>query len=143
MGDPNPKACSFLGECLHLRPTLSLGWEDPLKENIKTIPIFLPGKFHVQRSLVGYSPWGRKELGMAEHTYTLKDNVRPPPWPACEGRVLEPGRDLSSNSCRDTMVSVNPGVIHTSWRRHYLSLTLFLSPGSFPLKGDFLPFCGS
>ena len=22
------------------------------------IPVFLPGKFHGQRSLVGYSPWG-------------------------------------------------------------------------------------
>ena len=25
-------------------------------------PVFLPGKFHGQRSLVGYCPWGRKEL---------------------------------------------------------------------------------
>ena len=24
-------------------------------------PIFLPGEFHGQRSLVGYSPWGHKE----------------------------------------------------------------------------------
>ena len=24
-------------------------------------PVFLPGEFHGQRSLVGYSPWGRKE----------------------------------------------------------------------------------
>ena len=24
-------------------------------------PVFLPGKSHGQRSLVGYSPWGRKE----------------------------------------------------------------------------------
>ena len=23
-------------------------------------PVFLPGKLHGQRSLVGYSPWGRK-----------------------------------------------------------------------------------
>jgi len=26
------------------------------------IPVFLPGKPHGQRSLVGYSPWGGKEL---------------------------------------------------------------------------------
>ena len=26
-------------------------------------PVLLPGKFHGQRSLVGYSPWGWKELG--------------------------------------------------------------------------------
>ena len=26
-------------------------------------PIFLPGKSHRQRSLVGYSPWGHKRVG--------------------------------------------------------------------------------
>ena len=25
-------------------------------------PVFLPGKSHGQRSLVGYSPWGHKDL---------------------------------------------------------------------------------
>ena len=29
-------------------------------------PIFLPGEFHGQRSLVGCSPWGGKELDMTE-----------------------------------------------------------------------------
>ena len=29
-------------------------------------PVFLPGDFHGQRSLVGYSPWGHKELKMTE-----------------------------------------------------------------------------
>ena len=29
-------------------------------------PVFLPGEFHGQRSLVGYSPWGHKELDMTE-----------------------------------------------------------------------------
>ena len=24
-------------------------------------PVFLPGEYHEQRSLAGYSPWGRKE----------------------------------------------------------------------------------
>ena len=39
----------------------SLGWEDPLekKEWLPT-PVFLPREFHGQRSLAGYSPWGRK-----------------------------------------------------------------------------------
>ena len=31
------------------------------------IPVFLPGKFCGQRILVGYSPWGRKELDTTEH----------------------------------------------------------------------------
>ena len=34
-------------------------------------PVFLPGEFHGQRRLAGYSPWGHKELGMTEHTHTL------------------------------------------------------------------------
>ena len=29
-------------------------------------PVFLPGKFHGRRSLVGYSPWGRKESKTTE-----------------------------------------------------------------------------
>ena len=29
-------------------------------------PVFLPREFHGQRSLVGYSPWGSKELDMTE-----------------------------------------------------------------------------
>ena len=32
----------------------------------QSTPVFLPGKSHGQRSLVGYSPWGRKELDMTE-----------------------------------------------------------------------------
>ena len=31
-------------------------------------PVFLPGKFHGQRNLVGYSPWSRKESDMTEHS---------------------------------------------------------------------------
>ena len=29
-------------------------------------PVFLPGKFHGQSSLVGYSPWGHRELDTTE-----------------------------------------------------------------------------
>ena len=29
-------------------------------------PVFLPGEFHRQRSLEGYSPWGHKELDTVE-----------------------------------------------------------------------------
>ena len=31
------------------------------------IPIFLPGKFHGQRDLAGYSLWDRKESDMTEY----------------------------------------------------------------------------
>ena len=39
------------------------GSEDPLEEEIETHSVFLPGKSHEQRSLVGYSSWGRKRVG--------------------------------------------------------------------------------
>ena len=40
----------------------SLGWEDPMERKWQPTPIFLPGKSHGQRSLVGYSAQGHKEL---------------------------------------------------------------------------------
>ena len=46
--------------------TQSLGWEDPQEEGWQPSPVFLPGEFHGQRSLVGYSPWGCKESDMTE-----------------------------------------------------------------------------
>ena len=39
----------------------SLDWEDPWRREWLPTPISLPGKFHGQRSLVEYSPWGLKE----------------------------------------------------------------------------------
>ena len=44
-----------------------LGQEDPLEEEMATTPVILTGKFLEQRSLVDYSPWGRKELDMTKH----------------------------------------------------------------------------
>ena len=35
-------------------------------------PLFLSGKFHRQRILVGYSPWGYKESEMTEHAHRYK-----------------------------------------------------------------------
>ena len=44
----------------------SLGQEDPWRMKWQSIPVLLPGKSHGQRSLVGYSPWGGKELDTTE-----------------------------------------------------------------------------
>ena len=44
----------------------SLREEDSLEKGMATTPVFLPGEFHGQRSLAGYSPWGPKELDMTE-----------------------------------------------------------------------------
>ena len=45
----------------------SLGQEDPLDMGMATHTV-LPGEFHGQGSLAGYSPWGRKELDMTEQS---------------------------------------------------------------------------
>ena len=47
----------------------SLGWENPLEKEITTHSSILAGKFHGWRSLVGYSPWGRKESDTIERLH--------------------------------------------------------------------------
>ena len=45
----------------------TLGWGDsPREGKWQPTPVFLPGKPHGQRSLVGYSPWGHKESDKTE-----------------------------------------------------------------------------
>ena len=43
--------------------------EIPWRREWQLTPVFLPGKSQGQRSPVGYSPGGHKELDMAEHTH--------------------------------------------------------------------------
>ena len=38
----------------------SLAQEDPWRRKWQPTLVFLPGESHGQRSLVGYTPWGRK-----------------------------------------------------------------------------------
>ena len=38
----------------------------PQRRKWQPTPVFLPGEFHAQRSLVGYSPWGCKEEDTTE-----------------------------------------------------------------------------
>ena len=47
----------------------SLGREDPLEKGRQPTPVLLPGKSHGLRSLVGYSPWGRKESDTTERLH--------------------------------------------------------------------------
>ena len=65
-----------------------LDWKDAWRKEWLTSPVFLPGEFHGQRGLVGYSPRGRKESGRTEQLTT------PPP-------------------CTDTQTLVFPGRLQT------------------------------
>ena len=58
-------------------PARTLGREEPLEWEMATNSSILAWKkFHGQRSLAGYRPWGHKELDMTEqlntHTYLCK-----------------------------------------------------------------------
>ena len=61
----------------------SLSWEDPLEKGMATHSSILPEEFHGQRSLVGYSSRGHKELDMTERlTLSLYISLLPssPLW---------------------------------------------------------------
>ena len=47
----------------------------PLSRRWQPTPVFLPEKFHGQRSLVGYSPWGHKECATTEHACERRHSI--------------------------------------------------------------------
>ena len=53
----------------------SLGQEDPWRREWLPTPVFLPEASHGQKSLAGYSPWGRR-VDMSER---LTQKTNPPP----------------------------------------------------------------
>ena len=54
----------------------SLHQEDPLEKEMEPTPVLLLGKFHGQRSLVSYSPWGCKELDTTERLHFTSHSTR-------------------------------------------------------------------
>ena len=60
---------NLLANAGDFRDTSSIpDWENLLEEGMQPTPVFLPGESHGQRSLAGYSPWGRKESYMTGST---------------------------------------------------------------------------
>ena len=68
--------------------------------------VFLPGKFHGQRSLAGCSPWGCKESDMTERLNTFSLSLL---W-ASQVALVVKNRDASAGELRD------PGSISGSAR---------------------------
>ena len=54
--------------CLQCRRSRFDPWvgESPWRKKWQSTPVFLPGEFHGQRTLAGYSPRGHKELDTTE-----------------------------------------------------------------------------
>ena len=55
-------------KCLQCRRPWFNHWSGKIswRKVTQPTPVFLPGEFHGQRSLAGYSPWGHKELNVTE-----------------------------------------------------------------------------
>ena len=85
MNQPWVYICGFLGGSVVKNLPADAGDVkfDPLVRKIpwrrkwQPTPVFLPGKSHRQRSLVGYSPWGRKSESVSEVTQSCSTVCNP------------------------------------------------------------------
>ena len=70
-----PKVVSLVAQMVKNLPVKQETWFNPWvgkipwKRKWQPTPVLLPGKFHGWRSLVGYSPWGCKELDTTEQLH--------------------------------------------------------------------------
>ena len=66
----------------------SLSQEDPLEKEMATQSSILAWEIHGQRSLAGYSQWGRKELDMTERL-TLRPRSGRGAWQATGHGIIK------------------------------------------------------
>ena len=69
----------------------------PWRRKWQPTPVFLPGESHGQRSLVGYSPWGRKRVGHDLATQQKKTFLGYITWPSFEMTFLQVSAGLPSS----------------------------------------------
>ena len=113
----------------------SLGWKDPWRKEKLSISVFWPGEFHGQRSLMGYSPWGSKELDSTERLkllFSLVNNVA-----RTFSQDLNPGLSdskiytffnimQSSPECMRKRVVLHNYIINKSYSRQFLQNARFI-----------------
>ena len=99
----------------------SLGWEDPLEKEMQPTLVFLPGKTHGQRSLVGYSqsssvtqlcptlcnPMNRSTPGLPDHHQLLESTQTHVHWVS---DAIQPSHPLSSPSPPTPNLSQHQGL---------------------------------
>ena len=105
----------------------SLGQEDPLEKGWQPTPVFLPGEFHGQKSLVGYSPQGHKESDTTEQLILLLlQNWQLDFWSFCI---------LLSIICPNTAILVPYSSFAVGCLRRRLSRSKHCSKGSWVPAG--------
>ena len=99
---------------------LSLGPEDPWRRKWKPTRVLLPGKYHGQRGLAGYSPWGRYRVG---HDLVTKQQQQI--W-----KILLPdssvGKEPAGNAGDPCIPVFNSWVGKIPWRRDRLPTPVFM-----------------
>ena len=108
-----------------------------------TFSIFLPGEFHGQRSLAGYSPWGHKELDITEQL-TLWISLSFP-WSNSFTEVKAERKHhlkLKHNFNFLRNIAVSPSYLFYTQRSMYVNATLSIRLNfSFPLCVHMSVFC--
>ena len=124
---------SVMGPCLI--PGLGRKWQpSPLQEEMATHSSILPGEPHGRRILVGYSPWGHKELDKTEWLHflslkwwfrALKMNFRAIQWRKVSAEsVYSWTKYLSFNFiqykvCSSQWKSLNFRLLIVKWGQYY------------------------
>ena len=119
-----------------------LGQKDPLEEEVATHSVFLLGKCHGQRNLLGYSQWGHKKSDTTEcihththtHTHTqlsLQSQKSSLKWKTKHICLFLSGRDH--------IHSIQPRQILSSCHLTFWVLWLFFWPRYLVVWGSFSP----
>ena len=97
----------------------------PWRRKWQPTPVFLPGESHGQRSLAGYSPWGRKEWDSTEQLST-----RSLPGPSCLFTLR--GGSLRLRLCPHmaALLLINPRDIASFWEMSH-HVFLYFRKGAF------------
>ena len=85
----------------------------PWRKKWQPTPVFLPGESYGQRSLAGYSPWGRKQSEMTEMTTHAWGTVYGASSQVVQAQVSATG--ITSNRWKKTQNNVKEGHL---WKWH-------------------------
>ena len=121
-------------------------WEDlevgkiPWRREWQPTPVFLPGVFHGQRSLVGYSPWGRKESDTTEQLtlslvvklwnlnsfYIIIEDF----WAKVASGMRTDWCQRQGDSCQQPQVHTGQSGGAATWRQAWAACPLKQEPGN-------------
>ena len=136
VGFPGAVGCSCTCQCRRHEFNPWAG-KIPWRRKWQSTPVFLPGKFHGQRSLEGYSPWSQKESDKTEwltlsfsikemsQLYLIKASILLNGFSRCP--VV---KNLPANAGGAWGHKFNRWVGKIPWRRKWELTPLFL-PGKF------------